>query len=109
MKMQITKEDVSGLTGKFIIQLDEVTEENPTPHITITEENWRFMKEKRISFVCELKLVGYYYIHKEFKTVNDFVDYFNNYLKNCPNERYHRLLTSKEIDFISNKLKSENY
>jgi hypothetical protein len=106
--MQISPEEVNNLTGKFIIQLD-TPREGRSFHKTINEENWGFIKEKRLSFVCGLTWQGFYYEHKKFKTAEEFSEYFNNYLEEYKGERYHRLLTSKELDFILNKMKQENY
>jgi len=106
--MIITPEEVQNLTGKFIIQLD-CNEEGRMVHNTINEKNWDFMKEKRISFVCGLVWQGFYYEHKKFETKEQFSEYFNNYLESKPNSRYHRLLTSDELDFVLNKMKQENY
>lgn len=106
--MRITTEDVKNLTGKFIIQLNHPTEKSPNPHTTITKENWNFLKEKRISFICGREWLGFYYSHNKFETDEKFVDYFNNYYNNSK-ERYHRLLTSEELDFLLKKMKEENY
>ena len=106
--MQITPQEVNSLTGKFIIQLD-------TPvgvlseHRTVNDGNWEFMKEKRLSFVVGLTWQGFYYEHKRFKTDEEFSEYFNNYLEGHEGKRYHRLLTSRELDFVLNKMKQENY
>lgn len=108
MKMQISPEEVSDLTGKFIIQLN-CNESGVPIHKTLSNENWDFMKEKRISFVCGLVWQGFYYEHKNFKTKEEFSEYFNNYLESKPNSRYHRLLTSSELDFLVTKMKEENY
>lgn len=108
MKMIISPEEVSNLTGKFIIQLDS-GEDGKVVHKTVNEGNWGFIKEKRISFVVGLTWQGFYYEHKKFNTKEDFADYFNNYLKGYEGQRYHRLLTSKELDFVLNKMKQENY
>lgn len=105
--MIITENDVTALTGKFIIQLDE---ENKDFNLTkVTNDQWEFYKEKRISFVCGLTLCGFYYIHKKFDTNEEFVEYFNNYYKGVLKTRYHRLLTSRELDFLNEKMKQRNY
>lgn len=113
MKMQISIKEVNDLTGKFIIQLD-----SNSPDVTLYDGNWGFYKEKRISFVCGLQFVGFYYMHMGFETPEDLVLYFNDYLttkvkpediEEGKGKRFHRLLTSKEIDFVCEKLKSENY
>jgi hypothetical protein len=110
MKLTITTKDVNFLTGKFIIQVN-----SNEPDYTITEKNWEFVKEKRLSFVCGLNIMGFYYVHQTFKTEEEFVEYFNNYVFTgvCADkyngERFHRLLTSKEIDFVCKKMKESNY
>jgi hypothetical protein len=102
MKMTITTKDVANLTGKFIVQHNA-----DNPDRVINDENWGFFQEKRISFVCGLNLCGFYYMHKELKTEQEFVDYFNDPCRN--GTRFYRLLTSKEIDFVTNKMKEANY
>lgn len=106
--MIITPEEVTSLSGKFIVEID-----SHKPDTLINNENWGFMKEKRISFVCGLQLVGFYYMHLKFNSSEEFANWFNdnvitNYTKG-KNERFHRLLTSSEIDFVCKKLKEENY
>lgn len=108
MEMIITKDDVQNLNGKFIIQLTRPTETSPEQHTTINNENWGFLKEKRISFVCGLKWSGFYYEHRSFETTDEFAEYWNNYYQG-KRDRYHRLLTSKEIDFVCAKMKQENF
>lgn len=104
MKMTITNQDVPTLTGKFIIQID-----SHTPDYTISESNWEFVKEKRLSFVCGLKLIGFYYTHREFESDDEFLFYFNHYVETKKDARFHRLLTNVELDFVCNKLKESNY
>lgn len=104
MKMTITENEVFALTGKFILQVN-----SDQPESTITEANWHFIKEKRLAFVSELSLVGFYGEHHKFDNKADFVEYFNNYIGTSKGCRFHRLLTNKEIDFVCNKLKQENY
>jgi hypothetical protein len=97
-----TEKDVMSLTGKWIIQLN-----CDNPDETITEGNWGFMKEKRLSFVVGLRTQGFYYQHgKDKNTWEDFVEYFNN---PSSGDRFHRLLTSKELDFMNKKLKEDNF
>lgn len=113
MKMQITTGDVPSLTGKFIIQINCDNE-----NVVLSDKNWGFYQEKRISFVCGLKLIGFYHEHQCFDNSEDFVTYFNHYLHPNTmevdvaarkNSRFHRLLTSKEIDFVCNKMKQNQY
>lgn len=108
MQMIISPDEVSNLTGKFIIQLDS-GENGKVLHRTVNEGNWSFMKEKRISFVVGLSWQGFYYEHRSFKTKEEFAEYFNNYMESKPGVRYHRLLTSNELDFVLSKMKQEIY
>jgi len=102
--MKITTGDVATLSGKFIVQIN-----SNTPDATITEGNWGFWQEKRISFISGLVFQGFFYENKKFTCLESFVDYFNNYLVSRPKERFHRLLTSKELDFLVQKMKENNY
>ena len=104
--MIITENDVFQLSGKFIIQLNENQQDFDLSKIT--DDKWGFYKEKRISFVCGLTLCGFFYTHMSFNSSEEFVDYFNNYYKG-QKTRFHRLLTNKELDFLNEKLKENNY
>lgn len=113
MKMRITNKDVRKLSGKFIIQIDSEKED-----VVLNDTNWGFYQEKRISLVCGLKLVGFFYERKSFETEDEFVMFFNDFVCHSTKpdmveaqkgKRFHRLLTSKEIDFVCQKIKSENY
>lgn len=110
MKFTITKKDIPSLSGKFIIQVN-----SKEPDYTITEQNWMFVKEKRLSFVCGLTLNGFYYVHNSFKTEEEFVNFFNDYVftgsssDKYKGERFHRLLTNQEIDFVCKKMKESNF
>ncbi len=101
MKMTITANDVKNLTGKFIVQLNS---DDPDCDI---KKDWEFYKEKRISFVSELNMIGFYYNHGSFDTTEEFVNYFNT--PNGKDERFHKLLTNKELDFVLSKIKENNY
>jgi len=94
--MQITPEEVQNFTGKFIIQMD-CNSDGSIQNGTINNKNWEFIQEKRLSFIVGLTWQGFYYEHKKFNNKEDFADYFNNYLKGYEGQRYHRLLTSKEL------------
>lgn len=112
MKMTITTEDVDFLTGKFILQVT-----SNKPNFVVNEDSWSFIMEKRISFVCGLRWMGFFYEHKAFENKEQFVAYFNDYVfldsKSDPErskgERFHRLLTSAEIEFVCKKMKERNY
>lgn len=101
-----SEKDVLSLTGKFIIQID-----SDTPDATVTEKNWDFYQEKRISLVCGLRVQGFFYDRTVFETWESFAEWFNNYAypsdKNGENKgkRFHRLLSSAEIDLMCKKLK----
>jgi len=101
MKMILLSEkDVRELNGKWIIQVN-----SEQPDYTITEENWSFVSEKRLSLVTGLRMTGFYYDHGSFETWEEFAFKFNHYLKGHEDTRFHRLLTSKELDFIFKKFK----
>lgn len=104
MKMIITPKDVRHLTGKFILQVNSENED-----YTITPENWNFVSEKRLSLVSGLSMVGMFHIHRQFNTEEEFAEYFNNYVESAKGKRFHRLLTSREIDFVASKIKEQNY
>jgi hypothetical protein len=110
MKMTITEQDAMRLTGKFIIQVD-----SDTPDYTITEKNWPFVSEKRLSLVVGTTFQGLYYEHKSFKSYEELVLFFNDYVfsgktgDTHKGQRFHRLLTSSEIDFVCQKMKERNY
>ena len=100
MRLIITEKDVSDLLGKFIIEINDESEDS----FVLNDSNWDFYKEKRISLVNGLTLQGFYYTHNTFENKDEFVLRFNP-----RNGRFRRLLTSKELDFMCEKLKQENY
>lgn len=101
MRMIITQKDISSLTGKFIIEINDEEEDT----FELNDKNWNFYKEKRISFISGLQWCGFYYTHNSYKlTAEEFVEDFNP-----KNGRFRRLLTSKEMDFMFEKLKEEIY
>ena len=109
MKLFIFPHDVKNLIGKFIVQID-----THKPDAEIGASNWGFYKEKRISFVCKneeggVDLQGFFYQHRSFKSDAEFIEYFNNYTGEIKGERFHRLLTNKELDFICSELKLNNF
>ncbi len=108
MKLVLQSEkDVQSLTGKWIIQIN-----SDTPDKTLNEENWSFMSEKRLSLVIGLKWQGLWYEHGNFETWEAFAKRFNNYEfdhdPHLTGKRFHRLLTSNEIDFLCKKFKENN-
>ena len=99
----LSEKDVRDLNGKWILQVN-----TNAPDYTITEENWDFVKEKRLSLVTGLRMTGIYYDHGDFETWEEFVFKFNHYANtDAKDTRFHRLLTNKEIDFICKKFKEE--
>jgi hypothetical protein len=118
MRQLIIKENIKNLIGKWIIQLT-FEEENFT---LLESKNDEFWLEKRISFIGALHTVdqfpdvfvtrenrvimnGIYYCHGIF-TDKEFVEFFNNYTNN---KRFHRLLTSKELDWLNERIKRNIY
>lgn len=100
----LSKKDVESLNGKWILQVD-----TNNPDYTITEENWEFVKEKRLSLVTGLRMTGLWYDKGDFKTWEEFAFKFNHYAEgDNKDKRFHRLLTNKEIDFICKKFKESN-
>lgn len=122
MRQTITIDSLYQITGKWIIQL-----RNDQENIDITKsENPGFWLEKRISFIGRLYnsdgyphisfednkgefiiMNGLYYCHGVY-TRKEFVEYFNNGYEG-KKERFHRLLTSKELDWLNEYLKKSNY
>lgn len=106
-----TENDVKKLQGKFVIQLDD-----DTPDKTLMDMNWQFAKEKRLKLVAGHKFIDLYGYVTEFGDFETFKNIFNSYL--FPNmikegkttgERFHRLLTARELDYLFYKIKEENY
>lgn len=125
MKQVITEKDIKNLQGKFIVQLNDRHDEPCMANEF--RKNPGFWLEKRISFVgCiynwdgapHLKpkesliiLNGLYYCHGIY-TKEAFIEYFNDYVwdrvernETHKGERYHRLLTNKEMDWLNEELK----
>lgn len=98
-----SEKDVQSLNGKWIIEIN-----SEEPDYTITESNWFFVKEKRLSLVTGLRMTGIWYDHGDFKTWEEFAFKFNHYNEKYKDERFYRLLTDKEIDFICKKFKEDN-
>lgn len=99
----LSEKDVQALNGKWILQ---VNIENPD--YTITDSNWGFVQEKRLSLVRGNSMIGIWYDHGNFKTWEEFAFRFNHYVDGDKKDsRYHRLLTNKEIDFICEKFKEQ--
>jgi len=106
-----TEKDLQFLQGKFILQVNK-----ETPDKTLMEYDWGFVKEKRLKIVCGLGYADLYGNVNTQETFEDFKSVFNDYLYThmiekgvLGGQRFHRLLTNKEIDYLCNKLKEENY
>lgn len=113
MKLIITKNDLSKIIGRFIIQLN--TGEKETQYLTDQNCNLDFYLSKRVYFItwginkdCIIKcdLFGNSF---EIST-EKFLEVFNDYkFQDEFGKRYHRLLTSKELDIVFKFLKERNY
>jgi hypothetical protein len=124
MKQIITKKDIPYLQGRFIVELN-IDQDEPD-YSAEFRKNPEFWLEKRISFVSHtsafdikkisgvkidkslVSLSGFYYSHGVF-TEDDFVEFFNNYLGDSKYKRYHRLLTTKELDWLNEELKKQKF
>jgi hypothetical protein len=120
MKHVIKIKDIPTLQGKFIVQLS--ADHDEPDYSAEFKKNAGFWLEKRISFVGQISsfdikkvsgekadkslitLNGFYYSHGVF-TDEEFVEYFNDYLPLHKGERYHRLLTAKELAWLFEELK----
>ena len=127
MREVITKNKIKNVIGNWIVQLNDYQE-----GFKLTEsKNIGFWLEKRISFVgCIygtdalpyfkpdygqqlIILNGLYYCHGVY-THDDFVKYFNEGAPVYSGEtrekgkgRFHRLLTTKEVDWLTEQIKSK--
>lgn len=108
MKQTIVDSDIlTRLSGRYIIQL------NSDDHIRldrISESRVSFFIEKRVSLIaCEGTKVMLIDPYGGVMTygIDEFVEFFNNYLGSSKGKRYHRLMTTEEIkvlfDFISKR------
>lgn len=112
MKMTIdTKSDLTFLQGKFVLQID-----SDKPDTTLMSYGWDFAKEKRLKLVCGNGFVDLYGQISDYKTFEKFQNIFNSYLFDhmmtegkTDGGRFHRLLTSKELDYLFTKMKEDNY
>ena len=113
MKLIITKNDLPKIIGRFIIQLN--SGENEIQYLTNENCNLDFYLAKRIYFITwginkdsiiECDLFGNSF---ELST-ESFLEVFNEYkFKDESGKRYHRLLTSKELDIVFKFIKERNY
>jgi len=112
MKMTVeSKKDLQFLQGKFVLQIN-----NETPDKTLMDFDWGFAKEKRLMLVCGNGFVDLYGYIYDSKTFEKFQRVFNNYLFDhmvkegkTDGGRFHRLLTNKELDYLLEKMKENNY
>jgi len=123
MRQLITLKDINKeIIGRWIIQLNE---ENEHADI-IYGSNDDFWLEKRIAFVGQLDIIGRGFLKEEYKkealivlnglyychgifTREEFVLWFNSCLPiydEVNDKRFYRLLTNKEIDWLTVKLKN---
>ena len=106
MKFIIQEEDISSLVGRFIVQLNN---EDANVDFTRNESNAAFMLEKRIHFITgadggKILSGGFFYSNKA-RTREDFVKYFNQEGK----DRFHRLLTARELTWLMGKMIERNF
>lgn len=106
-----TEKDLENIQGKFVIQIN-FTE----PDKTLMDFNWAFVKEKRLKMVVGFGFVDLFGGQRDYESFDRFKKIFNQYLYKLEEEnggiggeRFHRLLTGKEIDYLAQKLKEENY
>ena len=113
MKLIITENDLPKIIGKFIIQLN--TGEKEVQYLTDQNCNRDFYLIKRVCFITwginndhiiKCDLFGNTF---ELSTER-FLEVFNEYkFKDESGKRYHRLLTSEELDIVFKFLKERNY
>lgn len=106
-----TEKDLQMLQGKFVLQVN-----TDTPDKTLMEYDWSFVKEKRLKLVCGKGFTDLYGNFYDYETFEKFQRLFNNYLFDhmikegkVDGGRFHRLLTNKELDYLLQKMKEENY
>ncbi len=109
MKQTITIEDISRLLGRFIIQVDT---DKPVFLNEVKKDALEFYIVKRVSFICShegLILKSDLFGNTFGYTKEKFVEVFNEYLGDSKGQRYHRLLTQREMDIVSDFMKSRQY
>jgi hypothetical protein len=115
MKQTITIDNINRLLGRFIIQ---VNSDGPVFLNEVKKEALPFYFEKRVKMVAEspynrdeetkILIVGLYGDSREY-TKEKFIEYFNEYIGDSKGERFHRLLTQKEVDVVNEFIKSRQY
>ena len=112
MQMLIhTEGDLKKLQGKFILQVNI-----ETPDMQLMDFNQEFAKSNRLRLVSGFGIVDLYGYRNDFKDFEAFKNFFNKYLFNhmiqvgkTDGGRFHRLLTNKELSYLFEKIKLENY
>ena len=106
-----TEQDLRMLQGKFVLQIDI-----EKPDMKLMDFNWGFVKEKRLKLVSGtgfIDLFGYRSDYEDFETFKNILNkyLFKHMIKEGKTDggRFHRLLTSDELSFLFDKIKSENY
>ena len=106
-----TEKDVKDLQGKFVLQVN-----TETPDRSLLDMDWTFAKGKRLKIVSGFGFVDLYGERTDYQTFEKFKNVFNHYLFDHMIEkgkahggRFHRLLTSHELDFLIQRIKEENY
>lgn len=106
-----SEKDLKFLQGKFVIEIND-----ETPDKNLMEIPWPFAKEKRLKIVSEFGFVDLFGCRTNYKDFESFKRVFNDYLFNHMIEkgeksggRFHRLLTQDELQYLFEKIKSENY
>lgn len=106
-----TEEDLKALQGKFVLQISK-----ESPDKTLMDFDWYFVKEKRLRLVSKTGFIDLYGKRTDYETFEKFKNVFNHYLFDhmikegkTDGGRFHRLLTSRELDFLLQKIKEENY
>jgi hypothetical protein len=123
MRQIITVADIKSLVGKFVIQLNAKDENVDIIH----QGNDGFWMEKRIAFVGIIDIIGEDKLKNRFQkqknptvilnglyycqgtyTAEEFVSIWNDGYKDSK-DRFYRLLTTKELDWLNKLQKERNY
>ena len=123
MRQIITVKDIKALTGKFVIQLNADKEDIDIRY----EGSAGFWLEKRIAFVGIIDIIGEDKLKNRFQkqknptvilnglyycqgtyTAEEFVSIWNDGYQG-KKERFYRLLTNKELDWLNKLQKERNY
>jgi hypothetical protein len=104
-----TLKDFEMIQGKFVLQVDL-----KNPDTTLMDFRWDFAKEKRLYLVSNAGFINLYGHRREYENFEYFKNVFNYYhFKNSTSEnspkRFHRLLTTKELQYLFQKIAEENY